>query len=162
MRIVMQVEFDVKMDAGTIYDYMINRTYSRAPGVLEAAAGAVLLLLFGRTGNILCLAASLIVFAAPPVLLYLKAGRRTGDPDYSPVLHYTLTEEGVEAVGEKTRDFWKWNELEKAVSTNKSVILYTSGSRACIFPRAELKDSLIPAVEMISTRMPPRKVNIRM
>lgn len=52
--------------------------------------------------------------------------------------------------------------MEKAVSTTKCVILYTSGSGVCIFPRRELKDSLIPAVEMISTHMPPKKVNIRM
>ena len=52
LRDFMQVEFDVKIDAGTLYDYMINRTYSHAMGVMEAAVGAVLLILFGRTGNI--------------------------------------------------------------------------------------------------------------
>ena len=53
LRDFMQVEFDVKIDAGTLYDYMINRTYSHAMGVMEAAVGAVLLILFGRK-EILC------------------------------------------------------------------------------------------------------------
>ena len=60
LRDFMQVEFDVKIDAGTLYDYMINRTYSHAMGVMEAAVGAVLLILFGRTGNFVCLAAGLL------------------------------------------------------------------------------------------------------
>ena len=68
----------------------------------------------------------------------------------------------MEVVRAGGREFWKWEEMERAVSTTKSVILYTSGSGVCIFPRRELKDSLIPAVEMISTHMPPKKVNIRM
>ena len=38
----MQVEFDVKIDAGALYDYMINRAYSHVTGVMEAAVGAVL------------------------------------------------------------------------------------------------------------------------
>ena len=43
----MQVEFDVKIDAGALFDYMINRAYSHAAGVMEAALGAVLLIFFG-------------------------------------------------------------------------------------------------------------------
>ena len=158
----MQVEIDVKIDAGALYDYMINRAYSHVSGVLEAAVGAVLLILFGRTGNFVCLAAGVIVLAALPVFLYVKAKRQEQKPDYSRPLHYSLTEDGVEAVRANRRDFWKWEEMERAVSTTKSVILYTPGTGACIFPRRELKDSLIPAVEMISTHMPAKKVNIRM
>ena len=47
----MQVEFDVQIDTGAIFDYMIKQAYSGTPGIAAAAAGAVLLLLFGRTGN---------------------------------------------------------------------------------------------------------------
>ena len=162
LRDFMQVEFDVKIDAGTLYDYMINRTYSHAMGVMEAAVGAVLLILFGRTGNFVCLAAGLIVLTALPVVLYLKAKRQEQEPDYGRPLHYSLSEDGVEVIRANGREFWKWDEMEKAVSTTKCVILYTSGPGVCIFPRRELKDSLIPAVEMISTHLPPKKVNIRM
>ena len=52
--------------------------------------------------------------------------------------------------------------MERAVSTTKSVLVLLPGSDACIFPREQLKDSLIPAVEMISTHVPAKKVNIRM
>ena len=68
----------------------------------------------------------------------------------------------MEAVRAGKRDFRKWEEVERAVSTTKSVLVLLPGSDACIFPREQLKDSLIPAVEMISTHVPAKKVNIRM
>ena len=158
----MQVEFDVQIDTGAIFDYMIKQAYSGTPGIAAAAAGAVLLLLFGRTGNAFCLAAGLIVLAGFPALLYRKAKRREKDPDFGGSVHYRLTEEGMEAVRPGKRDFRKWEEVERAVSTTKSVLVLLPGSDACIFPREQLKDSLIPAVEMISTHVPAKKVNIRM
>ena len=109
----------------------------------------------------MCLTAGQIVLTALPVGLYLKAKLQEQEPDYGRPLHYSLTEDGVEVIRAYGWEFWKCDEMEKAVSTTKCVILYTSGPGVCIFPRRELKDSLIPAVEMISTHMPPKKVNIR-
>ncbi|HJA92477.1 MAG TPA: YcxB family protein [Candidatus Eisenbergiella merdipullorum] len=158
----MQVEFDVRLDAGTLYDHLVYRAYSHTPGIMETAAGALLVIVFGMTGNLLCLIAGLVILAWLPASLWRKAARKAKQPDFQQPLHYILTEEGVEIFRKNGKDFWKWEEMEKAVSTSKSVILYTVGDSACIFPRRELKDSLIPAVEMISTHMSPRKVNIRM
>ena len=35
----MEVEFDVKIDAGALYDYMLRHTYSSAAGILGTAGG---------------------------------------------------------------------------------------------------------------------------
>ncbi len=158
----MLVEFDVKLDVGTLYDCLVKTAYSRAPGVMTSAAGAVLLLLFGRTGNPFCLAAGLIVLAGFPALLYRKAKKEEKEGNYGQPLHYRLTEDGVEEIRAGAGRLYRWEEMERALSTTKSVLLLTSGSGVCIFPREQLKDSLIPAVEVISTHIPARKVNIRM
>ena len=42
----MEVEFDVKMDAGILYDYMLHHTYSSFAGLMGTAAGALLLVIF--------------------------------------------------------------------------------------------------------------------
>ena len=158
----MRVEFEVQIDTGALYDYMINRAYSGASGVMGTAAGALLLIIFGRTGKIFFLAAGLLLLACIPAALYLKVKRQMRSADFQKTVRYRLTEEGVEASGEKETGRFRWEEVEKAVSTGKSIILYTGRSGACIFPREDLKDHLIPAVEMISTHMPSEKVNIRM
>ena len=51
--------------------------------------------------------------------------------------------------------------MHKAVSTGRSIILYTSRVNATIFPKRQLGDQKMAVVEMISTHMPPAKVKIR-
>ena len=55
----------------------------------------------------------------------------------------------------------KWEDLFKAVSTPKSLIVYTSRVNASIFPKRDLKENSTAAIRMISTHMPPQKVKIR-
>ena len=54
-----------------------------------------------------------------------------------------------------------WEEMVKAVSTGRSIILYTSPVNATLFPRRELGDKTAAVIEMISTHMPANKVKIR-
>ena len=55
----------------------------------------------------------------------------------------------------------KWSDMYKAISTNRSIIVYTSRVNATIFPRKQLGDDLVQVIGMISTHMPPKKVKIR-
>ena len=54
-----------------------------------------------------------------------------------------------------------WEDMHKAVSTSRSIILYTSRVNATLFPRRQLGDQKEALVEMISTHMPPGKVKIK-
>ena len=54
-----------------------------------------------------------------------------------------------------------WGDMYKAVSTGRSIILYTSRVNATIFPKRQLGDSKASVIEMISTHMPPARVKIR-
>ena len=49
----------------------------------------------------------------------------------------------------------------KAVSTSKSIIVYTSAINATIFPKRELGDQKAALIQIISTHMPPSKVRIK-
>ena len=51
--------------------------------------------------------------------------------------------------------------MQKAVSTGKSIIVYTSKTTASIFPKKDLGDKKDAIIKMISTHMPPNKVKIR-
>ena len=55
----------------------------------------------------------------------------------------------------------KWADMYKAVSTPKSLIVYTSRVNASIFPKQDLGELVPGVIEMISTHMPPAKVSIR-
>ena len=64
------------------------------------------------------------------------------------------------AQGEESVTF-AWEDMQKAVSTSRSIILYTSPVNATIFPKRELGDLKAAVIEVISTHMPPAKVKIR-
>ena len=51
--------------------------------------------------------------------------------------------------------------MYKAISTSKSIIVYTSKVSATIFPRKQLGEDVVKVIEMVSTHMPPKKVKIR-
>ena len=158
----MEVEFDVKIDSGVLYDYMLHHTYTSFAGVVGTTVGA-LMLAFGMTGHIIYLIAGLVILLYQPGSLFLKAKQQAlTNPAFKQPLHYKMTEEGVEVSQGEATEFQKWEDMVKAVSTARSIVLYTTRINASIFPRRDLKDNLSKAVEMISTHMPPKKVNIRM
>ena len=55
----------------------------------------------------------------------------------------------------------KWDDMCKAVSTPKSIIVYTTRVNACIFPRKDLGTDVPKLIEIISVNMDPKKVKIR-
>jgi len=74
---------------------------------------------------------------------------------------YELTEEGITISQEDQQTEVKWEEFQKAVSTNRTLILYITRVRALVFPKEALGEQYTAAVQMISTHMAPAKVKIR-
>ena len=54
-----------------------------------------------------------------------------------------------------------WDKMYKAVSTSRSVIVYTNRINACIFPKDDMGDKKDAAIALISSHMDPKQVNIR-
>lgn len=157
----MEVEFDVKINAGVLYDYMLHHTYSGSAGILGSAVGALGIVAFFMNGYPLYLILGVIILFYQPISLYLRAKKQALNPVFKEPLHYKMTEEGVTVSQGETEQFQKWEDMFKAVSTGRSIILYTSRVNASIFPRTDLGQQQAEVIAMISTHMPPKKVNIR-
>ena len=141
---------------------MLRHTYSSFAGLFGTLAGALILVAFGMNGQMIYLIAGVVILIYQPASLYLKAKQQALNPAFAKPLCYRMTEEGVEVSQGEVTEFQKWEDMVKAVSTSKSVILYTSRVNASIFPKYELGDQLPKVIEMISTHMPAKKVNIRL
>ncbi|MGN0364551.1 MAG: YcxB family protein [Suilimivivens sp.] len=158
----MEIEFDVKVTPGVLYDYMLYHTYTSASGLIGAVIGALMVVAFFMGAGALCLVAGIIILAYLPWTLFIKSRQQyLANPSFKNALHYKLTEEGVEVSQNEETQSQKWEEMYKAVSTPKSLILYTSPVNASIFPKADLGEKSSGVIEMISTHMPPKKVKIR-
>ncbi len=158
----MEIEFDVNVTPGVLYDYMLQHTYTSPAGLIGAVAGALMIVAFFSGAGVLCLIAGIIVIAYLPWSLFLKSRQQyLSNPAFKKPLHYKLTEEGLEVSQGEEVQMQKWEDMHKAVSTPKSLILYTSPMNASIFPKKDLGEKAAGVIAIISTHMPPKKVKIR-
>ena len=158
----MEVEFDVKITPNILYDYMLQHTYSRLPGLMGTLVGALMLVLFASNRQPLVLIIALVILLYLPWTLFVKSRRQIlTNPSFQEPLRYTLDEEGLTVSQGEAQERMDWENMHKAVSTGRSIILYTSPVNATIFPKRQLGEERTAVVEMISTHMPPKKVKIR-
>ena len=158
----MEVEFDVKMEAGILYDYLLHHTFSSFSGLLGAVVGALLLVVAYMDRQVIFLIVGLVVLVYQPWSLFLRSRQQMlKNPAFKKPLHYRLTEEGIEVSQDGEVDSQKWEDMYKAVSTNSSIVVYTSRINACIFPKKDIEENKYKVIEMISTHMPPGRVKIR-
>ncbi|MCH5261069.1 MAG: YcxB family protein, partial [Lachnospiraceae bacterium] len=97
-----------------------------------------------------------------PWTLFIRSRQQAlNTPAFKKPLHYRLTDEGIEVSQDDTTEQMGWDGMVKAVSTTNSIIVYTTKTNACIFPKKDLGDKKYKVIEIISTHMPPGKVKIR-
>ena len=157
----MNLEFDVHMNAGVLYDYMLRHTYTGTAGILGSAAGALGVVAGAVTHYPLYWIFGVVILAYQPVSLWLRAKQQALQPVFKEPLHYKMTDEGVSVSQGETEQFQKWEDMYKAVSTGRSVILYTNRIHASIFPRKDLGERQAEVIAAICAHMPAKKVQIR-
>ncbi|MCR5283194.1 MAG: YcxB family protein [Lachnospiraceae bacterium] len=150
------------MNTQVLYDYMLRHTYTSPLGLVATMLGFLALLFFLKGAGGLYLVIGIVMIVYLPWNLFLTARKQaiTNEAFQRP-LHYTFAEEGVYVSQGETVQMQAWKDMYKAISTPRSIVLYTSKVNASVFPRADLGDDTALVIELISTHMPPRKVKIR-
>ncbi len=157
----MSVEFDVHMTTSKMYDYMLYQIFTSFAGILGEAVGLLLIVGFFLSYKIIYLIAGVIIVFYLPTALYLQSKKQMLSPVFQQPQHYKLTEEGIEITICEQSDAAPWSAVAKVVSTRKNIIVYTNKVRASLFPFDDLGENRDKVVEMISTHVDPKKVNIR-
>ena len=166
----MELEYDLVLDANVIYDAKLHRSFGGSNGILTETAGALCIVIFALRGGWLFLVAGLLLMIAPPVLLYQAAKREAARLEDGGRVHCQMSEEGIRWMpgrgGCETEagetGFISWENVQKAESTAKSLLLTIDQKQVLILPKRDLGDLLSNGIEMISTHMAPERVNIRM
>ena len=156
------IELDVKIEAKDLYDYMLRHSYNSPAGVVGSCFGALMIVFAAMTGQWLYLVFGLIILLYLPWTLFIRSNQQIlSNPSFQQPLHYMLDEQGITiSQGEESVQYL-WTEMVKAVSTGRSIIVYTSKINATIFPKKQMGDMSAAVIGMISTHMPPAKVKIR-
>lgn len=158
----MEIEFDIKINAGVLYDYMLHHTYTSASGLLGTGVGALMIVAFSMQHSVIFLIAGIVILAYLPWTLFIRSRQQMlANPAFKEPLHYRLDEEGITVSQNETEEKQSWDQMYKAISTGRSIIVYTSRVNASIFPKKDLGENKAKVIEIISTHMPPSKVKIR-
>lgn len=158
----MKVEFDIKITAADLYDYMLAHTYSGFSGLFGSVVGALLVIYAFSGGGWYYLAAGIVILLYIPCSLFMRAKKQAATNDFfKQPIHYTLTDEGVTVTQGEYEMTQPWAIVVKAASTNRSLLLYTSKINAWIFPKRELAEKREDVIQMISTHVAPDRVKIK-
>lgn len=158
----MEVRIQVKINASDLYDYMMRHQYTSASGVIGSGVGGILTVCGLFLKEWAFVLAGLVVLLYLPVTLFLKSRQQIKfNKAFAQEMTYILNEEGLTVqVGEESGSC-PWEQIVKAVSTTRSIFLYTSSINATIIPKRFLNDKKEDVIRVICTHMPPRKVKIK-
>ncbi len=156
-------EVDVHMDTAVLYDYMLRHTYSTPMGLTATLLGILAIMVYFAKGvSALYLIMGIIMIIYLPWNLFLSARRQAlTNEAFKKPLHYTFAEDGVYISQGETVQMQAWADMRKAISTSKSIVIYTGKASASVFPRKDLGDDVSTLIQIISAHMPPKKVHIR-
>ncbi|MCR4792771.1 MAG: YcxB family protein [Lachnospiraceae bacterium] len=156
------VECEVKIGAADLYDYNLKYTYGKFINILAEVAGLVAVVYGIKAANYPLAVIGAVVVAYLPVTLWLRSAQTAALlPAFKKPLHYRLDDDGLTvSQGEESQTI-KWEDCLKAVSTSRSILVFTSKTGATIFPRAQLGDKTTLVIQCISRNMSPDRVNIK-
>ena len=155
------MEFDVQIKSGDLYDYMMKHTYNSPAGLLGSVVGALMVVVGLAKMYVLFIVLGAVLLLYLPYTLFIKSKRQSLNPVFQKPLHYRVDEDGITVSQGEVSETQKWENIYKAISTSKSIIVYTSKVNAWIFPKRELGDETMGLIQMIVTHMDASKVKIR-
>lgn len=156
------VELDVKISAGDLYDYMLRHAYNSASGLIGSGIGALMVIYAIQVKYWIFLILGMVVILYLPWTYFIKSRQQAlSNPAFQQPLHYVLDETGLTVSQGEEAGTIPWEDMVKAVSTSRSIILYTSPINATIFPKNQMGDKKAAVIEMISIHMPAAKVKIK-
>lgn len=157
------VEVDITIESGDLYDYNLRHAYNSAAGLMGSILGAIMVIVGAASGTWIFVIGGIVLLAYLPWTLYIKSKQQAlSNPVFKEPLHYVLDDNGITISQGEVSTTQGWDDMVKAVSTSRSIIVYTSRVNATIFPKSQLGDKKTAVIEVISTHMPPNKVKIRM
>ncbi|MCD8147072.1 MAG: YcxB family protein [Clostridiales bacterium] len=140
-----RAELDVHMTAKHIYDMLLYHMHSTLGGFLINIVGLTIIILggmrlyFGQAtlwGAATYCAFGILLLAATPVSLKMRANNTMKQSKFQNTIHYGFDNSGVdETIGGGTNHYG-WNQVEKAVSTPKTISFYMEGNDSVlVFPK---------------------------
>ena len=143
----MPIEFDVKMDAGSLSGFVIRHNYMRPGGIigviLSVAAIVMLIIRWDHwTGVQRCLliVLALLFLVFQPLMLLQKANTQLHSGAFRVPMHYEFGEETFVVSQESNKEEFAYVDIRKAILKKNVMYLYMTAVSAFIIPRSQCED----------------------
>lgn len=161
------VETDIRITVGDLYDYNLRHSYSQAATLLATAVGlaGIAIGIYSRENMqywiLMVIVGVLLVFYTPFVLLLRSSQTVALNSAMKESFHYVFDENGITVSQGDKSETHPWDSVVKAVSTGRSIIIYTSRVSATVLPRKQVGEAMPLLIQTISTYIDPKKNKIR-
>lgn len=159
------VETDIKLTVGDLYDYNLRHSYTKISTLLATVvgiAGIAVGLYWRQQYWMMMVAIGALLVLYMPITLFVKSSQTIAlSPVMKKPVHYLMNEEGITVTLDGQSQTLPWSGVVKAVSTGRSIIIYTSKNSASVFPRKQLGEALPALIQTIATNVEPKKNKIR-
>lgn len=163
----MEIEFDVKMDVKTMYNFLLYYNYTKFQTIIGTVVGFLAVVIGLGQGQMdsrafLYIGIGILLIVYTPLSLYMRALKQVKlAPVYKKPITYQLTEKGIITSQEGKESMVGWENVVKVVSTNKSILVFVSKIHASILPKAAMGEKYESVICQISTHVSPEKVKIK-
>lgn len=161
----------VRMTKEYLYDFLLFHAYSKFSGflinILGLAVAFMGIIMYttnrtGVTGLAFYLIAAVIFLGSTPLQLKMRAAKQVEvNPEYCNPVDYTFSEEGIIVENDGNTKNYKWDEIERAVVTPKTIGIYYGKDDAMILPKPDFGDQFVPIFTIIATQLGQSKVRMR-
>ncbi|MGL5260676.1 MAG: YcxB family protein [Lachnospiraceae bacterium] len=167
----MKEKLEVKMTHNALYDFLLYHTYSKFTGFLTNVLGMAvvfmgIIMFFIREITIIYLLfyilAGIAFLSYTPLLLWFRAKKQVEkNPEFIESVEYIFADDGIEEVRNQSSRNYAWEEIEKIVSTPKTIGIYYGEEQAMIFPKESFGTQFNSIMKIIIEHIPRDKVKIR-
>lgn len=161
----------VQMTEQSLFDFMLFHTYSKFAGFLSNVLGmavafmGVILLVMHKTTVLqffIYLIAAAVFIGFTPVQLRMRAKKQVRiNPEYKEECSYLFDEERLTKEQSGKETVFEWKQIEKVVSTPKTIGFYYKKDHALIIPKESFGNQFAPIMQIVVRAVGPSKMMIR-
>lgn len=160
---------EVKIKVGDMYNFFMYHTYSRVSGIMSIIFGLAMFGLLAYSYKEISQGQSYLYFLFAlffllfnPINFYARAIKQVKtNPTFNEPITYVFGREGITTQQNKESATVKWSDVQKVVSSGRSIIIYLSKVRASIVPKNAIGENYEVLVDMLQKNLEPSKLKLK-
>lgn len=170
-KVFTEEKITVRMTDTYLFDFTLYHTYSKLAGFLTNILGAaiafmgIIMLVMGKIKPvqiIFYLVAEVVFIVYTPLLLKYRSKKQVkGIERYHVPNEMTFNDEGIQVEFADKKETYEWEQIQKVVTTPKTIAFYYETEKALIVPKPDFGDKFVPILTLATKKLGPARVHLR-